>query len=39
MENNCCKSCNTVYKQVAVVLDDGAYMPNTHILDGMQVQT
>ena len=27
MENNCCKSCNTVYKQVAVVLDDGAYMP------------
>lgn len=27
MENNCCKNCNTVYKQVAVVLDDGAYMP------------
>lgn len=27
MENNCCKSCNTVYKQVAVALDDGAYMP------------
>ena len=27
MENNCCKSCNTVHKQVAVVLDDGAYMP------------
>lgn len=29
MENNCCKSCNTVYKQVAVVLDDGAYMPES----------
>lgn len=27
MKNNCCKSCNTVHKQVAVVLDDGAYMP------------
>ena len=27
MENNCCKNCNSVHELIAVMLDNGAYMP------------